>query len=94
MTEAEILAHGYVAARQLPDGRWIALMSMLYTTGLFVNIDPVGYSYRYCYEHAGEAFADFIIWDGSNDPPGPWVKRKGLGHDLLNPRVFNPQAIV
>lgn len=86
MDEKELQALGYACPRQLPDGRWIGLMPMLYTTGLFVGLDEVGYSYRYCYEDAAAALADLATWDGEGDPPGPWIKRKGRGGDLLNPR--------
>lgn len=87
MDEKELQELGYAFPRQLPDGRWIAIQVMLYTTGLFVGLDPVGYAYRYCYESFGEAVLDAALrWNGDGDPPGPWIKRKGLGGDLLNPR--------
>lgn len=85
MTAADIEELGYAWPRQLPDGRWVAIMPMLYTWGLFVNIDPVGYSYRYCFEHAHDAVESLRTWNGEGDAPGPWIKRKGLGRDLLNP---------
>lgn len=87
-TEKSLLDCGYHAVRQLTDGRWIGLQDMFYTTGLFVDMDDTGYICRYCYENRHAAFRAFAAWDGQNDPPGPWVKRKGgPGGDQLNPRL-------
>lgn len=85
MTEEQAAEEGYAFARQLPDGRWVGVSAMLYTFGLFVGLDAVGYSYRYCYETAAEAALAAATWDGAGHPPGAWIKRKGLGGDLHNP---------
>lgn len=45
------------------------------------------YAGRYCYEHAHEARAALVAWDGVGHPPGPWIKCKGYGIDLLNPEL-------
>jgi len=80
------LKQTFIAARQLADGRWIALGKLLFTTGLFVDVDLVGYDHRYCYETEGDARAAFAAWDGTGHPSGNWIKRKGGGGgDLLNP---------
>lgn len=77
--------NGYVAWRELNDGRVIGVSPMLYTFGLMVGCDEHGYQYRYCYERAADVRAAFDAWDGTGDPPGPWIKRKGLGEDVLGP---------
>lgn len=74
----------YDRVRQI-DQRLFGVQKMAYTTGLFCELDAVGYSHRYCYEHYAEAFSALNAWDGEGHPPGPWIKRKGLGGDLLNP---------
>jgi hypothetical protein len=80
-----LVENGYEQCRQLSDGRWIGLYRMMYTVGLFVGLDEYGYSHRYCYDTYSEAKEDVLLWDGKNDPPGNWIKRKGLGTDLSNP---------
>lgn len=92
MNPAMILALGYTHPRQLEDGRWIALLPMAYTTGLFVGIDATGYSHRYCFETDFHALKALWLWDGEEHPPGPWIKRKGEGGDLLNPAWANEPA--
>ena len=89
----ELHEMGYALPRQLPDGNWLALQRMMYTTGLFLiaDGDAVGYRCRWCYEHEQHALHALVFWDGvGDDPPGPWVKQKGRdsqgrGVDRLNP---------
>jgi hypothetical protein len=58
-----------------------------YTTAVVVGLDPTGYRLRYCYEHRSDAQAAIKAWDGLGHPPGPWIKCKGGGVDLLNPNL-------
>ena len=84
---------GYSLPWQTPNGRWLALIQMIYTTGLVLieDGDIVGWRCRWCYESTGEAFAAWLAWDGEgDDPPGDWVKQKGRDStgqfvDRLNP---------
>jgi hypothetical protein len=87
VTEENLRTEGYRFVRQLPNGRWIGIMQMNFTWGLFVGLDETGwYSYRYCYKNLIEAVTDSILWNGEDNPPGKWIVRKGLGGDLHNPR--------
>lgn len=82
----DIKAHGYAFAKQLPSGEWLGVQKMLYTTGLFViTADGGSWRTRYCYQHSIDAILACMDWDGSGDPPGPWLKQKpeerhGPGH--------------
>lgn len=82
------------SARQLADGKWVALGTFIYTTAIVVGITldgNIGSSYerRYCYPHMSDAAKALVQWDGKNHPPGPWVKLKGTYNgefvDILNP---------
>ncbi|VTY23848.1 Uncharacterised protein [Xylophilus ampelinus] len=64
-----------------------AIKDFAFTTALLVGIDPIGYSLRYCYEHAGDAEVALAEWDGTGHPGGPWIKCKGAGVELLNPSL-------
>jgi hypothetical protein len=86
-----ILERGYYRARQLPNGEWLALARQMFTTGLCVVKEPHpgdtvsnGMRTRFCFEHAHDAEAALVAWDGRGDPPGNWVKQKP--QDRLNPR--------
>ena len=56
-----------------------------FTWGLLVNLQPLGYDLRYCYENEADARAALASWDGAKHPAGPWIKCKGAGIDILNP---------
>jgi hypothetical protein len=67
---------GYRALRELPTGEIAGVMSMLYTTGLFLGLTSDSWRTRYCYESPAAAKAALLLWDGRGDPPGPWIKEK------------------
>lgn len=82
--EETLLASGYTDLCVL-QGRLCGIRQFNYTTALVVGLDPTGYHLRYCYEHRSDAQAAIEVWDGRGHPPGPWIKCKGGGVDLLNP---------
>jgi hypothetical protein len=68
----------YEQLREIPGLGLCGLSTtMMFTTGLMVGLDELGYAYRYCYEHQADAAAALAAWDGQGDPPGPWIKIKG-----------------
>lgn len=71
--------NGYNPVRALPTGQVIGVADMLFTTGLFVGIDEYGYSHRFCYATRSQAEQALREWDGTGDPPGPWIKEKPSG---------------
>lgn len=85
----ELESYGYSDVRRLPDDRWVGLKHFIYTTAIVVGLDSTGYSHRYCYEDRYEARPSLDAWDGSGDPPGNWIKRKGVGGDFGNP-AYDP----
>lgn len=83
---ALLAAQGYRQVVVRKD-RVCAVKTFAFTTALLVGIDPIGYTLRYCYEHAHEAEAALAEWDGTGHPGGPWIKCKGAGIDILNPSL-------
>lgn len=78
--------HGYDVIRILPDQRIAGVQRMIFTTGLFVGLDQIGYKTRYCYQAHEDAVKALLEWNGENDPPGPWIKQKP--EERLNPVLF------
>lgn len=76
----------YMPTRRLPTGEWVGVRRMLYTVGLFVGLDEVGYRTRFCYPDLLSARSALEEWDGTGDPPGPWIKEKGQV-ERSNPRL-------
>lgn len=91
MTDKEFIAimraNGYVNVCKLPNGEFIGMMRMIYTTELFVGLTVDGYRGRYCYEHAADVKKALLTWDGNGDPPGPWIKYKDGYGERVNPRM-------
>jgi hypothetical protein len=76
MTEDEVNELGYSPARLLSTGEWAGIMNMLYTTGLFIGITPIGYRTRFCFPTRKQAEEALNQWDGNGFPPGFWIKQK------------------
>ena len=81
MTPEEAEAIGYCPARLLPTGKIAGVMRMIHTFGLVVDIDEEGNGGRYCYNNFAEATLALADWDGTGDPPGPWLKAKIAGKE-------------
>jgi hypothetical protein len=63
---------------------------MVYTAGLFVGLYLEGYLGRYCYNTLQEAKDALEAWDGAGDPPGAWLKYKGVGGERQGPGLAPP----
>jgi hypothetical protein len=85
IVQSAMKIEGYQFLRKLPSGEWAALMRFMFTMGLVVGIDLVGYRTRYCYEFDDEALDALLQWDGHGDPPGPWIKEKGREGERIGP---------
>ena len=75
----------YTSVRRMPNGQRCALLQMVYTHALVVDISLDGYGRRYCFEHRKDAEESLQAWSGEGHPGGPWIVCKGLGVNLLNP---------
>jgi hypothetical protein len=85
--EIFLTKQGYTNLKEI-DGKICGLTRLAFTTGLCVDLDMHGYKYRYCYsQHADAAEALAKYSDTSQHPDGDWIKRKGDGGDLSNPKL-------
>ncbi len=73
---ARLNSEGYTRCIVLPTGELAGISSTLFTTGLFVGLDEMGWRTRFCYENKQDAIEALDKWDGKGDPPGPWIKEK------------------
>lgn len=67
---------GYYQIKTLDDGRVIALLDLMFTTGIFVDINFGGYNHRYCYKDRNDAIFSIKTWDGKDDSLQGWVAKK------------------
>lgn len=90
----DMQAEGYTFVRKLPSGEYAGLFKFIATTGLVVGLNEFNFRTRFCYDYISDAFDALQQWDGYGDPPGPWIKQKGLGIDRSNPKTFQGIPIV
>ncbi len=72
--------HSALGVRELPDGRVLYLVPMLFGWRLCVaaDADAWGYEDGYCYHDLDAGRQALRSWDGAGDPFG-WVKHLGTG---------------
>lgn len=73
---------GYAPNRLLPSGELAGVLRMIATYGLFVGLDSSGYRTRFCYPTFTSACLALSCWNGVGNPPGPWIKEKGVNKEL------------
>lgn len=75
LTEAQVLAMEYDAARQLADGRWLAVKQMFTNGRLYFDLDSGGSDAAYCYAKLMDAFVAMMTFDPAVDEePQGWHK--------------------
>lgn len=66
-------------AKQLPDGRLVAVVHMIYTWRLTVGpADAYGYDDGWCYPTEEDAIVALVLWDGMGEPTG-WHRHPRSG---------------
>lgn len=59
------------------DGEIVALGPFIFTTGIMVGMDEVGYKHRFCYHNVNEATVALLAWIGSDDDePMGYITKK------------------
>jgi len=81
----KFIDEGYFEIREIEGLGICSLMTFVFTTGLVIGMDDIGYRGRYCFSSKEEASKSLKEWDGVGDPPGNWIKYKGYGGERSNP---------
>lgn len=82
-------SEGYYEIKEIESRGICGLMDFMFTTGLVIGMNEIGYFGRYCYKTRQEALDALNSWDGLGDPPGNWIKYKGTGGERENPNNIN-----
>lgn len=90
---AQLEADGYGNLITISGEGVCGISEFLTTWGLVVGLTPHGYKRRYCFECRLDATLALESWRllCGEHPPGPWIKCKGVGIDLLNPELTSCQ---
>lgn len=83
---------GYRNIREVPWHWFCGINDMMFTYWVFCHLDNdmygAWYQYRYCFPKElwlGNVEHELAKWDGEDDIGWPWIKKKGLRYDEVNP---------
>ena len=82
-----IRENGYEMPKEVPGNGVCVIAQFAYTWAVMTDLSAMDYGRRYCFEHKDDAVASLLSWEGTGHTPGPWIKCKGDGIDLLNPNL-------
>ncbi len=68
----------FLACRMLPDGRYVAVIQMLFNLRIGVGVDTTGFEDVWCYHNEALCMAAYTTWDGAGEPFG-WYKHPRTG---------------
>lgn len=78
-------ASGIYNARKLPEGDWIGLHNLLFTTSVCMGVTPQAmFTYRWCFEDPQEAKAFLNSATAVDDIPHPEKRTSLRGHRYLD----------
>ena len=67
---------GYLESRQLNDGSWVALVQLLFTTGICMGLNEVGWSKRYCFDDIERCRKEYEKLQSVKDVPEGWIAKR------------------
>ncbi|WP_374335431.1 hypothetical protein [Methyloversatilis sp.] len=68
--------NGYISLRALDDGSVIGLFPLLYTLAIIMDIEPLGYRRRFCFEDRDQALSEFARLESGDDEPVGYIARR------------------
>ncbi len=76
LSKKYFMSMGYSDPKQLKDGTWIALVPLMFTTGLCMGLDLLGWSKRYCFEEEDKAQEEYEKLKSFDDVPEGWIAKR------------------
>lgn len=67
---------GYQQVRELGDGTLAGIGKLLFTTAIYLDLEPLGYSRRFCFDDPALAQAQFQALASSDTEPTGWIARR------------------
>lgn len=68
---------GALFVKPLDDGSVICVYRYLFNDRITWGYGSESYERGFCFQQDGSAFTAALEWDGTGDPPGPWIKEVG-----------------
>lgn len=75
--DQQILKYGgYQQVRELDDGTLAGIGKLIFTTAIYLDLEPLGYSRRFCFDDPVLAQAQFGALVNSDTEPTGWIARR------------------
>jgi hypothetical protein len=68
--------NGYLDVRYLPDGSYAALLNLMFTRAIILDVDRCGYGARFCFEDRSLADQRFQELQSADDVPAGFIARQ------------------
>ena len=69
-------AGAYRQVRELQDGTLAGIGKLLFTTAIYLDLEPLGWGRRFCFEDHALAQQQFDALTDSDHEPTGWVARR------------------
>lgn len=66
----------YREVRELQDGTLAGIGKLLFTTAIYLDLEPLGWGRRFCFEDHARAEREFQALTDSDHEPTGWVARR------------------
>lgn len=72
-TEKLRTEYGYLGAKRLEDGSYVAANRLMFTVAIYVGVDPLSFKRRYCFEDFSEFLANYEGLRSINTPVSGYI---------------------
>lgn len=69
-------ANNYVKWRQLDDGTYVAMIRLMFTMAIVMDVDVCGYHSRFCFDNVELAYSEFDRLEDRDSEPVGWIARR------------------
>ena len=67
---------GYREVRKLPDGNFVGIVPLMFTTGLCIDLNSCGHNKRFCFKKEADALQALANLQSVDDEPTGWIARR------------------
>ena len=72
-TKEEFEGLGYRHVKQLPDGCWVGIIDLAFTTAICIDLNETGYLYRFCFKEEEMAISALTKMQSAEEVPIGWI---------------------
>lgn len=66
----------FIKWRLLEDGTYVAMIQLMFTIAIVMDVDAAGYASRFCFDDTARAYLEFDKLVSGEDEPTGWIARR------------------